>query len=141
MIQGCQQPGKVREIRTFSRSLKSQLILQNGQRNFKGPESQNKVRECHYFGFGCCPFKVIEKKLFFLARVARSMLLKSTYAKMHDPHTNCLKCFPRCYYTITRQAIPMARSYQYQWLCKISSKYSLEFALPIMPFRPWDVSA
>ena len=41
---------------------------------------------------------------------------------MHDPHTNCLKCFPWCYYTITRQAIPMARSYQYQWLCKISSK-------------------
>ena len=41
---------------------------------------------------------------------------------MHDPHTNCLKCFPWCYYTITRQAIPMARSYQYQWLCKMSSK-------------------
>ena len=47
---------------------------------------------------------------------------KSTYAKVHDPHTNCLKCFPWCYYTIIRQAIPMARSYQYQWLCKISSK-------------------
>ena len=52
-----------------------------------------------------------------------------------------LKCFPWCYYTITRQAIPMARSYQYKWLCKISSKYSLEFTLPIMLFPPWDVSA
>ena len=23
---------------------------------------------------------------------------KSTYAKVHDPHTNCLKCFPWCYW-------------------------------------------
>ena len=48
---------------------------------------------------------------------------------MHDTHTTCLKCFPWCYYTIIRQVIPMARSYQYQWLFKISSKYSLEFTL------------
>ena len=26
-------------------------------------------------------------------------------------------------------AIPMGRSYEYQWLCKISSKYNLEFTL------------
>ena len=48
--------------------------------------------------------------------------IRSTYVKVHDPHTSCLKCFPWCYYTIIQQAIPMARSYQYQWLCKISSK-------------------
>ena len=61
--------------------------------------------------------------------------------KCTTPHTTCLKCFPWCYYTTIRQAIPMARSYQYRWLCKISSKYSLEFTLSIMLFRPWDVSA
>ena len=55
--------------------------------------------------------------------------VKSTYAEMHDPHTTCLKCFPWCYYTISWQAIPMARYHQYLWLCKISSKYSLEFTL------------
>ena len=66
---------------------------------------------------------------------------ESTYAKVHDPNTTCLKCFPSCYYAITRQAISMAKSHQYQWLCKISSKYSLEFTLPIMLFRPWDDSA
>ena len=69
------------------------------------------------------------------------ILFKSTYAKVHDPLTSCLKCFHRCYYTITRQASPMAGSYQYQWLWRISSKYSLEFTLLIMLFRPCDVSA
>ena len=39
--------------------------------------------------------------------VEKIILRKSTYAKVHDPHTTCLKCFPWCYYTITRQAIPM----------------------------------
>ena len=61
--------------------------------------------------------------------VRNKCLIESAYAKVHDSHTTCLKCFPWCYYTITRQAIPMARSYQYQWLCKISSKHSLEFTL------------
>ena len=92
----------------------------------------------------CCKEQKItpveDKVLTFWYQLYESNL-KSTYAKVHDPHTICLKCFPWCYYTITWQAIPMARSYQYQWLCKTSSKYSLEFTLPIMLFRPWDVSA
>ena len=61
-----------------------------------------------------------------------NILTLTTYQltlKYTTPNTTCLKCFLWCYYTITRQAIPLARDYQYQWLCKISSKYSLEFTL------------
>ena len=72
-----------------------------------------------------------EKNLILLSA---ENISKSTSAKVHEPHTNCLKCFPWCYYTITRQAIPMARSYQYQWpILHTSQTRSFHNNLPYLP--------
>ena len=64
-----------------SGSGKSQGILQLDQGNFKYQESQGKVREFHNFApkyLGCSRyfFKCMKMVIFFLARFARSILLK-----------------------------------------------------------------
>ena len=93
LIQGYQQPGKVREIRKNSRSVKCQGILQNGQGNFKYPEK----RGISWFWLWCVYLSMLSDRNtdFFLTR---SIPLKIYYLLKNV----CSKTFRTIYFWLVQ---------------------------------------